>query len=249
VLARDGAGGLARAYDAQEGRDATLLRWGTAAAVLGLVVQVAMEVLHPSGAQPNHSAAAFREYASSQLWTQVHVGQFFGTLLLVVAFVALSRALATQPGVAGAVAVVAGVTATLVAAVFAVQMAVDGVALKGAIEAWLNAAGTADEAAAFRVADGIRWLEKGLAGFFQLLTGTTLLALGLSIALGNRFPRWLGWTGAAAGVGSLAGGTVTTLTGFSPEASMTLLPGTLLSLVFLLGACASVWRRGPSTAD
>ena len=235
--------------DAGTRGDGTLLRWGTAAAVLGLILQIAMELLHPSRAQPNHSAAAFREYSSSQLWTQIHIGQFFGTLLLVVAFVALSRALALQPGLAGVVAVVAGVTATAVAAVFAVQMAVDGVALKGAIEAWINATGTANEAAAFRVADGIRWVEKGLAGFFQMLTGTTLLALGVSIALGDRFPRWLGWVGAAAGVGSLAGGTATAHTGFSPEASLTLLPGTLLSLVFLLGVCTAVWRRGGGGLD
>jgi hypothetical protein len=99
------------------------------------------------------------------------------------------------------------------------------------------------------LADGIRWVEKGLAGFFQMLTGTTLLALGVSIALGDRFPRWLGWVGAAAGVGSLAGGTATAHTGFSPEASLTLLPGTLLSLVFLLGVCTAVWRRGGGGLD
>jgi hypothetical protein len=202
-----------------------------------------MEFLHPSDAQPNDSAAAFREYATSHLWTEIHIGQFFGTLLIVVAFVALSRALMAQPGLAGVFAALGGIAAMVLAAVFAVQMAVDGVALKGAIDAWINAAGTSNEAAAFAVADGIRWVEKGLSGFFQLLTGTTLLALGLSISLGHRFPRWLGWTGAAAGVGSLAGGTLTALTGFSPVASLTLLPAMLLSLVFLLGVSATVWRN------
>jgi hypothetical protein len=56
----------------------------------------------------------------------VHIGQFVGTPFIVLAFVALARSLYQQPGVAGALAVVGTVTAILVAAVFAVQMAVDG---------------------------------------------------------------------------------------------------------------------------
>ncbi|GAA3510714.1 hypothetical protein [Georgenia daeguensis] len=48
----------------------------------------------------------------------------------------------------------------LVAAVFAVQMAVDGVALKGAVDTWVNAA-EADRQAAFVAAEAVRWTEKG----------------------------------------------------------------------------------------
>jgi hypothetical protein len=223
--------------------DRSLLRIGAITAVSGIALEVVMQFLHPSEADPNDSAAAFQEYAHSHIWAEVHIGQFAGTLFIVLGLVALSRSLSRQPRVAGALAIVGGVTAVLVAAVFAVQMAVDGVALKGAIDAWTHAVSPADKAAAFEVADGVRWIEKGLSSFFHLVNGATLLALGLSMALGRTYPRWLGWIGAAAGVGFLAGGTVVARTGFSSPATTVLQVPLLLSLVFVLGSSVVMWRR------
>jgi hypothetical protein len=223
--------------------DGSLLRLGATAAAAGIVLEIAMEALHPSHADPNDSTAAFEEYAHAGSWTDVHIGQFIGTLLIALAMLALSRSLSRQPRVAGALAVVAGLSAVVMAAVFAVQMAVDGVALKGAVDAWASAGSPADEAAAFQVADGIRWIEKGLSGFFHLANGATLVALGLSMALGHRYPRWLGWIGAIAGVGFLVGGRTVAHTGFSAEASTILQVPLLLSLMFLLGAFVVTIRR------
>ena len=225
-----------------------LLRIGAVTAVLGIVVEVVMDRLHPSGADPNDSAAAFAEYARSGDWAYVHMGQFLGTLLIVLTLVALSRPLSRQPGLAGALASVGAVTAVLVAAVFAVQMAVDGVALKGAIDAWAGATSVAERATTFQVADGIRWVEKALSSFFHLTNGLTLLALGLSVALGDRYRSWPGWVGALSGVAFLAGSVTVARTGFSAEADRLLLPGLLLSAVFVLGAAWSMWRT-PAQPD
>src|ERR671939_2102161 len=93
--------------------NASLLTVGLVAAVVGILVEVAMGFLHPSHAQPNNSAAAFEEYSHSQDWTYVHIGQFAGTLLLVITLVAIARTLSGQPGVAGAMAVVGTVSAVL----------------------------------------------------------------------------------------------------------------------------------------
>jgi hypothetical protein len=221
--------------------DRALLRIGAICGVLGLVLSVVMETLHPSKAPPNDSAAAFREYAASDIWTVVHIGQFLANLLIVLALIALARSAARQPGLPGALAALGAVAAVIVAAVFAVQMAVDGVALKGAVDAWMRATGP-DKAAAFQMADDIRWVEKGLAAFFQILSGITLLALGLSVALGRAVARWLGWVGVLAAVGFLVGGTLVAHTGFSPEAGTAGLATVLLLAVFLLGGAASLWR-------
>ena len=206
-----------------------------------------MEALHPSNADPNDSAAAFQEYAASNTWTIVHIGQFFAALLVALALVTLARSLTRQGGVAGALAVIGGVTAILVAAIFAVQMAVDGVALKATIDTWTSATQAGDKASAYQVAEGMRALEKGLSGFFHLVNGTTLLALGLAIAFGRSYPRWLGWVGAVSGLGFLAGGIVTAHTGFSPLAGTVLLGPTVLGAIFLIGAAVCMWRRS-STA-
>ena len=226
--------------------DRSLLRIAAVAVPIGIVSEILMEALHPSKADPNNSAAAFLEYAASNIWTIVHIGQFFAALLVALALVTLARSLARQSGVAGALAVIGGVTAILVAAVFAVQMAVDGVALKAAIDTWTNAS-QADKASAYQVAEGMRALEKGLSGFFHLINGTTLLALGLAIAFGRSYPRWLGWVGAVSGLGFLVGGVVTAYTGFSSLAGTVLLGPTVLSAIFLLGAAVCMWRRSSTT--
>ena len=53
-------------------------------------------------------------------------------------------------------AVIGGVTAVLVAVISAVQMALDGVALKATIDTWTNASQAADKASAYQVAVGMR---------------------------------------------------------------------------------------------
>jgi len=224
-------------------RDKSLLRLGAVLGLLGFVVQIVMDRLHPHRVAPNDSVNVFREYAGSDIWTAVHIGQFVGTLFIVLAFVALASSLYQQPGLAGGLAVVGTVTAILVAAVFAVQMAVDGVALKAAIDTWVDAASPGEQSAAFQVAEAVRWTEKGLGGFFQFINGITLLALGVSIALGARYPKWIGFVGALAGIGFAAGGTVTAHTGFSPTAGWFLTPATVLLAVFVIGIVILMWRR------
>jgi hypothetical protein len=206
-----------------------------------------METLHPSKADPNNSAAAFQEYAASTTWTIVHIGQFFAALLVALALVVLARSLTRQGGVTGALAVVGGASAILVAAIFAVQMAVDGVVLKATIDTWNNATQAADKSSAYQVAEATRWLEKALSAFFHLANGTTLLILGLAIAFGRGYPGWLGWVGAASALGFLTGGVVTAYTGFSPLAGTVLLGPVVLVTVFLLGAAVCMWR-GSNTA-
>jgi hypothetical protein len=224
--------------------DRALSHLGAVLGIGGLGLQVGMGFLHPSATPPNDSAGAFAEYAHSGSWTMVHIGQFVGTLLIALALVAFARSLARQRGIAGAFAVLGGVGAILVAAVFAVQMAVDGVALKATIDAWVNATDPTAKEVAFQVAEGVRSIEKGLSGFFHLVNGVTLLTLGLSVATGRVYPRWLGWAGAASGVGFVIGGILTAHTGFSPIAGTVLLGPLALLVVFLVGLSITMWRRG-----
>jgi len=223
--------------------DAALLRIGAVAGIAGLLLQVVMDELHPGHADPNDSRAAFAEYARSGIWTAVHIGQFAGTLLIALALLALARALSRQGGRVGALAALGAVTTVMLATIFAVQMAVDGVALRAAIDTWTASPVGPVKTSAFQVAEGVRALEKGLSGFFHLANGITLLALGLAVALGRTYARWLGWTAVVAGLAFLVGGVVTARTGFSSEAGLVLRPALLLLAVFLVGICVSMWRR------
>lgn len=214
------------------------LRFGAICGVVGVAVQIVMDRLHPHEADPNNSVAAFREYSMSDNWVAVHIGQLIGTLLIALALWSLYRSLAGQAGFPGSLADIGAITTIALSTIFAVLMAVDGVALKGAIDAWV-AAPPAEERSAFLIADTVRWVEKGLVAFFQLINGVALLSLGLSVVLSGRRGRWLGWFGTIGGVGFLATGILVAHTGFAGVAGLPYLP----TLVFVLGNSVQLWRR------
>jgi hypothetical protein len=211
--------------------------------VLGAASQVPLGLLHPHHAQPNDSQAAFAEYAQSHDWVPVHLGQYVGAVLVTIGLVTLALTHARRAGVAGQLGRIAAITAVVSAAVFAVQMAVDGVALKAAVEHWASASSD-QRAGAFAVADAVRSVEKGLSALFHLNNGLTLLALGLA-AMTLRSSRILGWLGSLAGVAFLVEALLTAETGFSPRASTFALIPTVLLIAFLIGAAREMWQ-GPA---
>jgi len=207
--------------------------------LLGGLSQLPLALLHPHHEQPNDSPAAFVEYARSTDWVWVHLGQYLGTMLLALGLVSLALSLSRHGGVTGQLGRLAAVAAIVTSAVFAVQMAVDGIALKAAVDNWA-AARDANRAAAYDVADAIRATEKGLSALFHLNNAATLLCLGVAMMC-SRAHRILGCTGAAAGAGFLVVGALTARTGFSPEASTVAVAPTLLLLTFLLGSARALW--------
>ena len=90
-------------------------------------------------------------------------------------------------------------TAVVTGASITMLQAVDGVALKWAVDAWANAPAD-QEVAAFAAAEALRWTEYALQSYLNILLGLTLILYGLAIVLGTVYPRWLGWLAAASGV-------------------------------------------------
>ena len=170
-------------YDTARHQDLSRLRAGTVAMLVGLLSQVPLESAHPHQEYANDSAAAFHEYAHSHDWVLVHLGQFVGVLVLTVGLVAVATSLARQRGAAGFLGMAAAATAVTSGAVFAVQMAVDGVALKAAVDAWVPATGVADRDIAYQVAESIRSVENGLSALFNTINGITMMSLGAGLAL------------------------------------------------------------------
>jgi hypothetical protein len=93
----------------------------------------------------------------------------------------------------------------LTAAIFTMLQAVDGVALKWAVDAWASAPAN-QEAAAFTAAEAVRWTEYAMQSLFTILLGLTLILYGLAIALGSVYPRWLGLVAVGSGVAWIAHG-------------------------------------------
>jgi hypothetical protein len=202
---------------------------------------------HPGGAHPNNHVVAFREYAASDEWLAVHIGQFTGEVVVLAGLVVLYRALA-RTGIVDTLALVAvaGVAAT--AALVAVVNAVDGVMLKQAVDSWANAVGP-NKVLAFHDAELARWLEWGANCFLSLLEGATIALFGVAIARTALVPRWLGWAAVIAGLDLIAVGVVVGHDGFSDAVASVGSVGSILVLVVSIGIAVTGWRGTKSQSE
>src|SRR5215204_5837927 len=183
--------------DARMRAEAITTRLGAVALPLGVILLVVATAIHPSREEPMDNPAIFTEYAQSNSWVAVHLAQWFAILLIIGGLVALYYSITTKPEAhAAAVARFGFAAALLTGASLTMLQAVDGVALKWAVDNWVRV--PADQvAAAFSADQALRWAEYSLQSYSNILLGLTLILYGLAIALGSVYPRWLGWLAAA----------------------------------------------------
>jgi Domain of unknown function (DUF4386) len=202
-----------------------------------LVFLVVTMSLHPSGDENDHPVI-FAKYADSEAWVAAHFGQFVGVLVALGGFLILWRALSVRAQVPTLARCAAGATVAT-AAVWAVLQAVDGVALKQAVDAWADASG-AEKAARFGDAETVRWTEWGLQSYFRLLLGLTFVLFGLAIARTGLVARWLGWIGALGGILYMTVGIAVGYSGFEKPGGPVI---QLLFFIFALGILVDGSRR------
>lgn len=195
--------------------------------------------MHPMHADASNTAAVFAEYAVAPNWIVGHLLQFTGSLLLLGFLLILSRQVRASSGMRQLAT--GGAIATL--AVAAVMQAVDGIALKGMVDAW-QAAPAADKPAAFSLALAMRQIELGLTSALTMLFGATCAAYGLILHGDGRYPRWIGGAAFAGGAGFAGAGVMLARGGFASYAMDILMPASLMVIAFLTGVAALHWRRG-----
>src|SRR5918999_1573148 len=166
-----------------------MLRMGSIAFFAGLAIAIGSTAIHPTGTGEElmNNPFIFAVYAEDPLWIASHIGQFAGILLIFAGgFVALFRLLVkSESATASALAWFGLVTAIITASTFTILQAVDGIALKIAVDTWYAIPPTADgqeKAIAFRVAEGIRWTEWGIQAYYRMLQGTVAIIFGVAIA-------------------------------------------------------------------
>src|SRR5919202_27414 len=181
--------------------DVITTRLGAMALPLGVILFVVVTaIFHPHREATMDNPAVFMEYAESDSWIVIHFAQWFAALLLIGGFVALYYSLTSKPEANAAVARFGLVAALLTGAALTMLQAVDGVALKWAVDTWASAPAD-QEVAAFSAAAALRWTEYSLQSFSFILLGLTFILYGLAIALGTvYYPRWLGWIAVGSGV-------------------------------------------------
>ena len=164
----------------------------------------------------NHSAV-FTEYAQTDAWIAVHFTQWLASLVFFGGLVALFFAMAPKREGTTALARFGLAAVILTTAAITMLQAVDGVALKWAVDAWADAAAD-QESSAFAAAMGLRWTEYALQSYSNILLGLSHIFFGLAIAYGAAYSHWPGWLAVASGVSWIIHGLMVSYVGLFDSA-------------------------------
>ena len=181
--------------------DRKLFRWGSWAAILGGVVALGGNFLHPRAENYDDIIAEeIRIIGESDSWVAIHVGILAGFLLITFGLFALARSMKGGPAEGRARIALGSLLISTPIAIMA--LLIDGYAL-GAIA---DASGTGDPAAQ---AAAIAGAHIGWAGFMGLVIfalGVTPAMFGLAVAKDGGYPAWLGWGAFLFGLLSIGAG-------------------------------------------
>jgi len=225
--------------------DRKTLRLSAVLLVVGFIFYVVVGLLHAGGPANNHPVV-FGIYASSASWTAVHLGQFVGMAVIIAGLLVLYFALDIRAGGAAWVARLGAVSAAVALGLYAVLQAVDGVALKQVVDAWVRAP-EAEKAARFASAETIRWLEWGTRSYQSFMFGLTLILLGSAVAMTARLPRAIGYLMGLSGLGYIVQGWVLGSEGFSGTDTFAILGGYVLILAWIIWLLVVAWRTKESS--
>jgi Domain of unknown function (DUF4386) len=197
-----------------------MLRMGSVAFIVGVVITIVSTLFHASSEDLTNHAVGFVVYAQSDTWIAAHIGQFAGVMLIFAGgFVALFRLLVgSESTTVSALSWFGLVAAIVTASTFAILQAVDGIALKMAVNSWYAAPAASEEekAIAFRVAEGIRWTEIGINSINRIMQGVVAIIFGVAIAKSAILSRWIGAVGMFAGAATIFAGVGVAYVGFAP---------------------------------
>jgi hypothetical protein len=229
-----------------------MLRMGSVAFLAGLVIIIVSTLFHASSEDLMDNPVVFAVYAESTTCIAAHIGQFAGVMLVFAGgFVALFRLLEKSESgtTASALAWFGLVAAILVAGTFAILQAVDGIALKIAVDTWYaippssaDAESEDEKAIAFQVAEGIRWTEIGINSYNRILQGAVAIIFGVAIVKSALLSRWIGGVGIFAGAATIIAGVGVAYVGFAPLPIMGDV-STVISFVWIAILGIFMWRK------
>lgn len=219
--------------------DRSLLRVSAALLLVGQVLYVIVTLLHTGGPANDHPAI-FAAYASSRTWTAVHAAQFACMAVTLSGLLGLFSALDDRAGAARLANRAGAASTTAALALYGAVLAVDGVALKQAVNAWVSAPETG-KAARFATAETMRWLEWGTRSYENFALGLAVLLAAAVVRRALR-PRAIAYVMGIAGLTYLLQGWVAGAEGFSPAHTFGIVAGEVLNAVWMTWLLAVSWR-------
>lgn len=216
-----------------------VVRFGAVALPLGVISALVATQIHPHRENVMDNPVVFTEYARDSDWFAVHFAQWGAALLLFAGLLGVYYALPTNPRPGSGLARFGrAATAQAATAITALQ-AVDGIALKWAVDNWA-AAPAGEKAAAFAAAKALRWTEYGFQSYSNILLGLAVALYGLALARGTGYPRRLGWLAIGSGAAWITHGVMVAYVGLFD--SLPRLVAMVLLAVWALGMTPRMWR-------
>lgn len=198
--------------------DRSVMRIGALAAMVGAVVAIVFNLLHPRTSELGAEASV----AATQegIWALDHYMLAWTIALGLLAFIVIARSLTSEPSASwGSVALFFGIGS---AALALGLLSVDGFSMRVAAET----SGTEVALAVAYVAEGLFVATVG--SFF----GVTPVLYGIAVATGDDYPTWMGWWAIVAGGLGLVTASIIFFTEFSAFTVTVLFP--IASLLFTL---------------
>ncbi len=226
--------------------DRTALRLSATLLLVGQLLYIVVTLFHTGGPANDHPTI-FAAYAASGNWTAVHVAPFACMAVLLAGLLALFFALDVEAEMAkwaGRFGAGAAVTAL---ALVGVVLAVDGVALKQAVNAWVSAP-EAEKAARFATAETMRWLEWGARSYENFAIGLAVLLFAVAVLRTAWLPRPIALLMGLAGLVYLAQGWAAGSEGFSATESLTIVLDEVLNVIWMTWLLVVAWRMKPPIA-
>ena len=126
-------------------------------------------------------------------------------------------------------------------ALYGVVMAVDGVALKQAVNAWVSAP-DAEKAARFASAEAIRWIEWGARSYENFALGLALLLFAAAVGRRAWGPRPIAYLMGLSGLTYLFQGWVAGADGFTRTHDLAIVLSWVVNLAWMIWLVVIAWR-------
>jgi hypothetical protein len=223
---------------------AASLRLSAGLLLSGQLLFIVITLLHADGPANNHPVV-FAEYAASGTWKLVHLGQFFSMAVLLGGLFALDFALEARSERTRWASRFGAALTVVTLALYGVLQAVDGIANKQAVDAWVSAA-DAEKAARFASAEAIRWLEWGVRSYQNVTLGLALLLFAAAVIRTPRIARPLGYLMGLSGVSYLVQGWVVGAQGFSGAETIAIEVAYVLDVLWMIWLLVVAWRTQDS---
>lgn len=207
------------------------LRLSASLLLAGQLGYIAVTQLHAGGSANDHHAI-FAAYAGNHIWIAVHAGQFASVAAMLAGLVALCFSLNVRTAAAWLALRLGAATAGAALALYGMLQAIDGIALKHAVDAWVTAP-DAEKAARFASAEAVRWAEWGVRSYQDFAQGMALLLLAAAATRAAGVPRPAAWLIGGSGLACLAQGWAVGTEGFTTAHSAVIVLTWVLSLAWM----------------